>query len=171
MAKSKKVGVRSLAKLQAGLMAFVGLVAGILYAVVGAIFDVLVSKGVVVSDITPGVSKGTALAFLAIIGMPIIFAIFGLIAGAVGAFLYNLVAGRVGGWDDEGNGLNDLTWTPWGVSIFGAAIVCAIGGGIFGALDDGIEGAFGGLLFGGFIGGGFGGSVLGIVWHHLRRAS
>jgi hypothetical protein len=46
---------------------------------------------------TPGVSWGTALAFLALIGMPIIFATFGFIAGAIGASLYDLVARWVGG--------------------------------------------------------------------------
>lgn len=168
MAKSKEIGVLSLANLQAILLAFVGLIAGILYAVIGAIYDVLVSKGVLVSDFTPGVSKGTALAFFAIIGMPILFAIFGFIAGAIGAFLYNLVAGRVGGWDDKGNGPNDLTWTFWGISIVGGAIGGAIIGGIFGTLNDGLEGAFGGLLIGGFFGSVFFGTVMGIVWHHLR---
>jgi hypothetical protein len=38
-----------------------------------------------------------ALAFLALIGMPIIFAAFGNVAGAIGAFLYNLFARWFGG--------------------------------------------------------------------------
>ena len=126
MAKSKKIGVLSLAKLLAGLMAFVGLIVGILYSFGGAIIDVLVSKGWITSASTPGVGWGTALAFLALIGMPSIFATFGLIAGAIGAFLYNSVAGRVGGWDDKGNGPSDLTWPPWGVSIVVGAIIGAI---------------------------------------------
>ena len=148
-------------------MAFVGLIAGILYSFGGAIIDVLVSNGWITSASTPGVGWGTALAFLALIGMTSIFATFGLTAGAIGAFLYNLVAGRnVGGWDDKGDGPNHLTWTLWAVSIVGGAIVGAIVGGSFGALN-GIEAAGGGF-FGALIGGGLFGSVLGIVWHHLR---
>ena len=74
-------------KAQAILMAFVGLIAGILYAFGGAIYELL----------TGSLNSGTALAFLALIGMPIVFAIFEFVAGAVGAFLYNLVARWFGG--------------------------------------------------------------------------
>ena len=97
MAELKIIGVFSSAKLFTALMASVGLIAGILYSVIGAIIDVLVSTKVLSSSTTPGVGYGTALAFLAIIAMPVLFAIFGLIVGAIGAFLYNLVAGWVGG--------------------------------------------------------------------------
>ena len=83
-------------------MGLAGLIAGVLYSFGGATFDVLVSAGWITSASsgawsTPGVSWGTALAFLALVGMPIIFAIPGLIAGAFGALLYNVVARRVGG--------------------------------------------------------------------------
>jgi hypothetical protein len=88
MAKLKKIGVLFLAKLQAVIMAFVGLIAGILYSFGGAIYDVLT---------TGSVNSGTALAFLALIGMPIVSATFGFIVGAIGAFLYNSVAGWFGG--------------------------------------------------------------------------
>lgn len=97
MATLDTVGVLSSAKLLAALMGFVGFVAGILYSFGGATIDVLVSKGWIISAETPGVGWGTALAFLALIGMPIIFASCGLIAGTIGAVLYNLVASRVGG--------------------------------------------------------------------------
>ena len=115
--------------------------------------------------------------------MPSIFATFGLIAGAIGAFLYNLVAGRVGGWDDNGNGTSDLAWPQWGVSIVVGAIIGAIVGAISGAIDhavgggffvvrnDVLEAAFEGGFWGVFLGGGFLGIVLGIVWHHLRYPS
>lgn len=69
-------------------MAHVGLVAGILYSFGGAIYDVLT---------TGSVNLGTALAFLALIGMPIIFAAFGFIVGLIEAVLYNLFAGWFGG--------------------------------------------------------------------------
>jgi len=88
MAKLRKTGVLFLAKLQAVIMAIVGLIAGILYSFGGAIYDV---------PTTGSVNLGTALAFFALIAMPILFAIFGFIVGAIGAFLYNLVAGWFGG--------------------------------------------------------------------------
>ena len=54
-----------------------GLTAGILYAVLGAVYDA----------ITNSLSYGTLLAFFAIIGMPLIFATVGLIVGATGSYL------------------------------------------------------------------------------------
>lgn len=88
MAKLKKIGVLFLAKMQGTIFAFVGLVAGILYSFGGAIYDVVT---------TGSVNAGTALAFLALIGMPILFAITGFIVGAIEALIYNFVAGRFGG--------------------------------------------------------------------------
>ncbi|MDH3480042.1 MAG: hypothetical protein OEO20_17235 [Gemmatimonadota bacterium] len=87
MAKLMRLGVFFSAKLQAIVMAFVGLIAGILYAFGGLIYEL----------VTGTVNSGTALAFFALIGMPIIFALSGLIAGAIGALVYNLIAGWVGG--------------------------------------------------------------------------
>ena len=88
MTRLKKIGVLSSSKLLAIVMALIGLIAGIVYSFGGAILDILT---------TGSVNSGTALAFLALIGMPIIFSVPGFIAGALGAFLYNLVAGWVGG--------------------------------------------------------------------------
>jgi hypothetical protein len=99
MAKVKKMGVLSFAKLQAVIMAIVGIIAGILYSFGGLIIDVLVSMGWVssASASTPGLSFGTVLAFGALIGMPIIFATFGFIVGLTEAVLYNLFARWFGG--------------------------------------------------------------------------
>ncbi len=88
MAKLRKIGVLCLAKLQATMMAITGLIAGIVYSFGGAIYDLFT---------TGTVNLGTALAFLALIGMPVIFAITGFVAGAILAPLYNLAAPRFGG--------------------------------------------------------------------------
>ena len=94
----------------------VGLIAGILYSFGGAIYDVLVSKEWITSASTPGVGWGTALAFLALIAMPIMFATFGFIAGVLGAFLYNLVARWVGGIEMhfEQYKVDPISWTELG---------------------------------------------------------
>ncbi len=92
MAKMKKFKVLSFAKFQAVVLAIVGLFAGILYSFGGAIYDLLVSAGVLSSTSTSGLSYGTALAFLALFGMPVIFAAFGFMAGLVEAVLYNIFA-------------------------------------------------------------------------------
>ena len=73
-------------------MSFVGLIAGILYSFGGAIYDLLTSGTV---------NWGTALAFLALIGMPILFATFGFLVGLIEAYLYNLFASCIGGIELE----------------------------------------------------------------------
>lgn len=66
----------------ARLMAYLGLFCGVLYAFGGLVVDLL----------TVGLNRGTALAFMALVGMP---ALFGA-AGFIGATLVALVAQGVG---------------------------------------------------------------------------
>lgn len=99
MARSKKIKVLSFAIFQGFLGTLLGLIAGICYSFGGLIIDVLVSMGWVTTSETPGLSYGTLLAFGALIGMPIIFAIGGFILGIVEALLYNLVGRWIGGLD------------------------------------------------------------------------
>lgn len=82
-----KINVLQYAKLQLLIMALIGLLAGMLYSVGGLIIDIF----------TIGLNGGTALAFLALIGMPVIFAVFGFITGIIGAFLYNAASKWFGG--------------------------------------------------------------------------
>jgi hypothetical protein len=79
--KLRRIGMLSLAKLQAVLLALMGLIFGIFYTIIGASFL--------------GVGFGLGLFF--IIVFPILYAIGGFIIGIITAFLYNLVAGWVGG--------------------------------------------------------------------------
>ncbi len=58
-------------------MAYLGLVCGVLYSVGGLIIDVL----------TIGLNWGTAMAFMALIGMPVIFGAFGFLFGALVAIV------------------------------------------------------------------------------------
>ena len=76
--QNKKLGVLSFAKFQAMLLALAGLLAGVLYSVGGLIVDLF----------TVGLNCGTSLAFLALVGMPIIFAAIGLVVGLIEAVLY-----------------------------------------------------------------------------------
>ena len=81
MARLKKIRIFSLAKLQGILFSYVGLLCGILYSFGGFIYDLAT---------TGSLNLGTALAFFALIGMPLIFASFGFIVGLILAVLYNL---------------------------------------------------------------------------------
>jgi len=87
MARIERLGVYSFAMFQAVLMAHVGLAAGILYSVGGFFVDLF----------TIGLNLGTALAFGALVGMPVIFAAAGLVVGIVEAVLFNFFAKRYGG--------------------------------------------------------------------------
>lgn len=97
MEKIKRLDIFSFAKFQAVLASLLGLVAGILYSFGGLIVDALISLGWITSGETSGLSYGTVLAFGALLGMPLIGAAFGLLAGLLEAFLYNLVARWFGG--------------------------------------------------------------------------
>ena len=101
MANVKKLGVFSFAKFQGLILALFGLIAGIAYSFGGLIVDSLVSLGWVTSPETPGLSYGTILAFGALLGMPVLFAAFGFLAGVIEALVYNLYARRFGGIDLE----------------------------------------------------------------------
>ena len=72
--------------------ALLGLICGIIYSFGGLIIDTLVTLEWVTTSETPGISYGTALAFGALIGMPLIGAVAGLLIGLVEAVLYILFA-------------------------------------------------------------------------------
>jgi hypothetical protein len=85
----RSVGVMSVAKVSAVLMAIAGLIEGIVFAGLGTMIGSL-------AEGTPMVALG-AFGFMAIIMFPIGGAISGFIGGAISAVLYNLVAGKIGG--------------------------------------------------------------------------
>ena len=85
----KRVGVMSVAKIFAVLSAIVGLIEGIVLAGVGSMMGDMLSG-------TPVASLGV-FGYTAIIMFPITGAISGFIGGAIGALLYNIVAGKIGG--------------------------------------------------------------------------
>ncbi len=90
MEKSNKLRVFAFAKFQAVFFALVGILAGIFYSIGGFIYDLLS---------TGSMNSGTALAFFALLGMPVIFAAFGFILGLLEAYLFNILAKWIGGID------------------------------------------------------------------------
>ena len=85
MKQQKAIRVLAFAKFQGAILAFVGLVAGICYAFGGLVYDVIS---------TGSVNLGTALAFGALIGMPLLFGLGGACLGLVEAVFYNMVIRR-----------------------------------------------------------------------------
>ena len=58
-------------------MAYLGLACGVLYSVGGLVTDLL----------TTGLNWGTAMAFMALVGMPVLFGAVGFLSGAVFALV------------------------------------------------------------------------------------
>ena len=79
-----KIDLVPAVQMQTRIMAMIGLIAGTIYAGAGAVYDFL--QG--------GLSVGTALAFLALLGMPALFAAFGGLSALVGGAFYNLIFAR-----------------------------------------------------------------------------
>jgi hypothetical protein len=73
-----------------------GKVLGVLYALLGLVF---LPFAWLFSSMMPGDGAGMIMGFG--IAMPIVYGIFGLVFGAIGAFIYNLVAGWTGGLEME----------------------------------------------------------------------
>jgi len=95
MKKVVHIGVFSFAKFQVILGIIIGSIFGVLYAFGGLGIDVLVSLGWINSKETAGLSYGTLLAFGALIGMPIIGLIAGVLKGVIEAVLYNFLSKRL----------------------------------------------------------------------------
>ncbi len=96
----KKIGVMSLAKMMAVLYAAIGFIVGIFFALFASLFMALSVMPVGGSAaggnaLMPGAFAG--LGVLAIILFPVGYAIMGFIGGAITAWLYNVIAGHVGG--------------------------------------------------------------------------
>jgi hypothetical protein len=96
----KRFGVFSAAKIYAVVMAGIGLVIGIplglLMIIFGAAMMSVSGRG---SAAGGGVGIGIGLFYM--IGLPIMYGVLGFIIGAIGAAIYNLAAGMLGGVELE----------------------------------------------------------------------
>ena len=91
MTELKKIGVLSLAKIQAVLMFIFGLIMAVLWLIVAK----MIPAELLTADIEVSFQP------LSLITIPIVYAIVGFIAGAIGALLYNLIAKWIGGIEIE----------------------------------------------------------------------
>ncbi|MBA2494663.1 MAG: hypothetical protein H0V31_08210 [Acidobacteria bacterium] len=98
--KIKKLGVLSVAKIYAVIMLVMSLIISIPYG--------LFIVGISLMGASAGGSSGLAIGgggaivgILMMFGIPILYGAIGFVAGAIGALLYNLFAGIVGGIEIE----------------------------------------------------------------------
>jgi hypothetical protein len=90
----KRVGVLSIAKIEALILAVFGLIIGVFYGMIMALL----------SAAMPTRSDSTVVGGIGIIAVfifPIVYGILGFIAGAIGALIYNFAAGFMGGVELE----------------------------------------------------------------------
>ncbi|MBP7460322.1 MAG: hypothetical protein KBA26_03460 [Candidatus Delongbacteria bacterium] len=85
--KIRRLGVLSVAKLYGILTGLIGLLAGVMLAIVGS----------VMKNLSPSLGMISDFGMAAVIVMPIIYGLIGFIVGAVIAWIYNLLAGLIGG--------------------------------------------------------------------------
>ena len=76
------INIIALAKLEGIAMAFLGLGAGLIYSVGGFFHDLMFM----------GLNYGTLLAFMALIGMPLMFGTAGIIAGIAHGIVCNILS-------------------------------------------------------------------------------
>jgi len=86
----KSVGVASVAKMYGAISAGVGLLIGVCIALASLV-------GATFADTTEGAMFAPIFGVGAVVIMPILYGVMGAIGGAIGAILYNVFAGMVGG--------------------------------------------------------------------------
>ena len=96
----KRVGVFSCAKMYAITLAAVGLVFGILY---GLIFMILGGAMMAGGGRDAGMAGGSTLVIglVMMIAIPVFYGVIGFVGGIIGALVYNVAAGVVGGLELE----------------------------------------------------------------------
>lgn len=99
--KIRKLGVLSVAKIYAVMMFVISLLIAIPYGLFVIIFS-LIGAGNAGGDAAFALGGGgIVLGVGLMIGMPIMYALMGFIFGALGALIYNVFAGLVGGVEIE----------------------------------------------------------------------
>jgi hypothetical protein len=93
-----RIGVLSCAKVFGATYAGIGLIIGFFFSLFGVLQAVFLGG----SDMGGGAAAfGFLFGIGAIVLMPIFYGVMGFLGGALGAFIYNLVSGFVGGMELE----------------------------------------------------------------------
>jgi len=97
----KKLGVLSVAKIYAVMMLIIALIFSIPYGLFIIIFSLTGASNMGGNNALALGGGGVVAGILVMIGFPIMYAIFGFVGGIIGALIYNVLAGIVGGVEIE----------------------------------------------------------------------
>jgi len=101
MHRIKSVGVMSVAKVMGLIYGALGLLIVPIFLVIGLASSMAVRQAQAATGTNIPVAMGPVFAVLMAIAAPIMYGLIGFIFGAVGALIYNLIAGWVGGIEME----------------------------------------------------------------------
>lgn len=100
----RKLGILSVAKIYAVMMLIMSLLISIPYGLFIIVISLIGGVGAGNSDAWGGLAiggGGVVVGLLLMIGIPILYGAIGFIAGCIGALIYNILAGIVGGIEIE----------------------------------------------------------------------
>ena len=103
----RRFGVLSVAKMYGLLMFLFGLIFGVIYGLILIVFGAAISAMGPGRDAAAGGIGTVAMGVGMMIGLPLFYGILGFIMGAIGALIYNAVAGIIGGVKFELEGVQD----------------------------------------------------------------
>lgn len=89
MKKSSKLNYKNFTLFLGYIGLLIGIVLGVIYSFGGLLIDSLKSLNLITTSATPGLSIGTLYGFGALLGIPLIGGVIGLITGVIGGFMYN----------------------------------------------------------------------------------
>jgi hypothetical protein len=93
----KRFGVISVAKMYGLLLFVVGALIGVIYGLIFILFGAAMTAVGPGRESAAGGISTVVIGILLMIGIPIMYGVLGFISGAIGALVYNAVAGVIGG--------------------------------------------------------------------------
>jgi hypothetical protein len=103
----RRFGVISVAKMYGLLMFIFGLIIGVIYGLILIVFGAAMSALGPGRDAAAGGISTVVMGIAIMIGAPLFYGIIGFIMGAIGALIYNGVAGIIGGVKFELEGVQE----------------------------------------------------------------
>lgn len=100
----RKLGIFSVAKMYAVMMLVISLLISIPYGLFIIVFSLIGGVGAGAEDAMGGLlvgGGGVVIGLVVMIGLPIFYGLIGFVAGVIGALVYNILAGLVGGIEIE----------------------------------------------------------------------